>query len=60
MDNETEVQVVSGLDSTDVVVTGYTQMKKSELKKSTTEKSPFLPQRRPRTTKRGNTTPPPH
>lgn len=59
MDNETEVQVVSGLDSSDVVVTGYTQVKKSELKKSTTEKSPFLPQRRARPTKQSNATPPP-
>jgi HlyD family secretion protein len=44
MDDETQVQVVSGLDSTDVVVTGYTQVKKAALA-SKTEKSPFMPQR---------------
>ncbi|HSQ43456.1 MAG TPA: efflux RND transporter periplasmic adaptor subunit [Ginsengibacter sp.] len=59
MDDETQVQVISGLDVNDEVVTGYIQEKKSELKKNTTKKSPFLPQRRPRTTKRSNATPPP-
>jgi HlyD family secretion protein len=44
MDDETQVQVVSGLDSTDVVVTGYIQVKKAALA-SKTQKSPFMPQR---------------
>jgi HlyD family secretion protein len=58
MDDETEVQVVSGLDSNDVVATGYTEVKKADLK-SATEKSPFMPQRRSRTPKKGNAAPPP-
>ena len=44
LNNETEVQVISGLTASDEVVTGYQAIKKGEAKK-TTEKSPFLPQR---------------
>jgi HlyD family secretion protein len=44
MDDETEVQVLAGLDSTDEVVTGYTQQKKTA-KSATPEKSPFMPAR---------------
>jgi HlyD family secretion protein len=44
MDDETEVQVLSGLDSTVEVVTGYTQQKKTA-KSATPEKSPFMPTR---------------
>ncbi len=44
MDDETEVQVLSGLDSSDVVVTGYTQQKKAA-KTGKPEASPFMPKR---------------
>ncbi|MGC4035974.1 MAG: efflux RND transporter periplasmic adaptor subunit [Chitinophagaceae bacterium] len=44
LNNETEVQVISGLTANDLVVTGYQSLKKGAAKK-TTEKSPFLPQR---------------
>ena len=44
MDDETEVQVLSGLDSTDVVVTGYTQQK-TTAKAAKPQTSPFMPQR---------------
>ena len=42
MDDETQVQVLSGLDSTDEVVTGYTQQKKTA-KTAKPETSPFMP-----------------
>jgi len=44
MDDETQVQVISGLNTNDQVVTGYTQVKKEDLTRKT-EKSPFMPQR---------------
>jgi len=44
MDDETEVEVIAGLDSTDVVVTGYTQQKKSSAA-AKPETSPFMPKR---------------
>ncbi len=44
MDDETQVQIVSGLNTNDLVVTGYTQVKKADLA-SKTKKSPFMPQR---------------
>jgi HlyD family secretion protein len=43
MNDETEVQVISGLGDSDEVVAGYTQVKKSVAAK--TQKSPFMPQR---------------
>ena len=42
MDDETEVQVVSGLDTTDEVVTGYTEQKKAA-KTVQAANSPFMP-----------------
>jgi HlyD family secretion protein len=44
MDDETQVQVLSGLDSTDEVVTGYTEQKKAA-KIVKAETSPFMPKR---------------
>lgn len=43
-DDETQVQILSGLAITDEVVTGYKEVAKSK-KATTTEKSPFLPSR---------------
>lgn len=43
-DDETQVQIISGLSVTDEIVTGYKQTSKSK-KTTTTEKSPFMPQR---------------
>src|SRR6218665_789499 len=43
-DDETQVQIVSGLAVTDEIVTGYKQALKSKIT-TTTEKSPFMPQR---------------
>ena len=51
MDDETEVQVISGLNTNDQVVTGYTQVKEEDVK-SKTEKSPFMPQRPGRNNKK--------
>ena len=45
MNDETEVQVVSGLTTDDEIVTGYQQVSKKEVKK-TTAASPFMPARR--------------
>jgi len=45
LNNETEVQVLSGLNANDIVVTGYQTLTKSDAKKKTVEKSPFLPSR---------------
>jgi HlyD family secretion protein len=42
-DDETQVQIISGLSVTDEIVTGYKQIAKG--KTTTTEKSPFMPQR---------------
>jgi HlyD family secretion protein len=58
MDDETQVQVISGLNTNDQVVTGYTQVKKADLT-SKTEKSPFMPQRRARTPKKSSAGRPP-
>ncbi len=44
MTNETQVQVLSGLSPSDIIVTGYRQLSVSK-GKSNTEKSPFLPSR---------------
>ncbi|MBO9565237.1 MAG: efflux RND transporter periplasmic adaptor subunit [Niastella sp.] len=44
MNNETERQIISGLSTDDVVVTGYEQLKGKQSAKTT---SPFMPQRRP-------------
>jgi HlyD family secretion protein len=43
-DDETQVQIISGLAITDEVVTGYKEVSKNK-KTTTTEKSPFLPAR---------------
>ena len=56
MNDETEVQVVSGLTSNDEVITGYQQISKTEAKK-TTGASPFMP-RRPGGNNRSNNRPP--
>lgn len=44
MNNETERQIISGLSTDDIVVTGYEQLKGKQAAKTT---SPFMPQRRP-------------
>jgi len=44
MNDETEVQVISGLNVNDEVATGYTKTTKAAVAKA--QKSPFLPQRR--------------
>jgi len=44
MTNETERQVLSGLTTNDIVVTGYEQLTKEQKKKAAT--SPFMPARR--------------
>lgn len=43
-DDETQVQIISGLSLTDDVVTGYKEISKNK-KTTTTEKSPFMPTR---------------
>ena len=43
MDDEAEVQVISGLGGSDEVITGYTKTTKAAAAKS--QKSPFMPQR---------------
>ncbi len=45
LDDQTQVQVVSGLTSQDEVVTGYQLLENSGNKKVTSNKSPFLPAR---------------
>jgi len=44
MDNDTEIQVISGLDKNDNIITGYKLLSKKSSGNST--KSPFMPQRR--------------
>ncbi|KAA9038464.1 efflux RND transporter periplasmic adaptor subunit [Ginsengibacter hankyongi] len=58
MDDETQVQIISGLDINDEVVTGYIQEKKADLKNNT-QKSPFMPQRPGRSNRRNSASPPP-
>ena len=43
MDNDTEIQVVSGLEKGDNIITGYKMLTKKSSKGAA--KSPFLPQR---------------
>jgi HlyD family secretion protein len=57
MNDETEVQVVSGLTPNDEIITGYQQVSKKEAKK-TTGSSPFMP-KRPGGNNRRNNPPPP-
>lgn len=57
LDDETSLQVLSGLSPDDTVVTGYHQLEKTSTKKST-EKSPFLPQRPGGNSRRTNSGPP--
>jgi HlyD family secretion protein len=45
LDDQTQVQVLSGLTPDDEVVTGYHLLTKEAAKKATTDKSPFLPSR---------------
>ena len=45
LNDQTQVQVLSGLDPNDIVVTGYEVITKSGTKKAVQSKSPFLPQR---------------
>lgn len=58
MNDETEVQVVSGLTLNDEVITGYQQISKNEIKK-TTGSSPFMPKRPGRNNRKNNPPPPP-
>lgn len=44
MDNDTEIQVISGLSTTDNIITGYKVLSKKSSGNSS--KSPFMPQRR--------------
>jgi HlyD family secretion protein len=45
LDDQTQVQVLSGLTADDEVVTGYHLLTKEASKKAATDKSPFLPSR---------------
>jgi HlyD family secretion protein len=45
MNDETQVQILSGLSEKDIVVTGYEQLSKTEMKKKQTAASPFMPRR---------------
>ena len=56
MNDETEVQVVSGLQADDDVVLSYQQVSKDAVKK--TDASPFMP-KRPQRNKKSNNPPPP-
>lgn len=58
MNDETEVQVLSGLNENDIVVTGYNQVSKKEAKKATAS-SPFMPKRPGGNNKKNNPPPPP-
>jgi len=53
LDDKTEVQVISGLQEGDEVITGYKKMGKKEAEAAKTNKSPFMPARR------GGNRPPP-
>ncbi|KFF25491.1 efflux RND transporter periplasmic adaptor subunit [Chryseobacterium vrystaatense] len=44
MDNDTEIQVISGLNTTDNIITGYKVLSKKS--SGNASKSPFMPQRR--------------
>jgi HlyD family secretion protein len=57
MDDETQVQVLTGLSKDDEIVTGYTEQKVQ--KTATSEKSPFMPQRPGGNQQKRNTGPPP-
>ncbi|MFT3747584.1 MAG: efflux RND transporter periplasmic adaptor subunit [Agriterribacter sp.] len=59
MNDETEVQVLSGLNENDTVVTGYQQLSKTEAKKKGTASSPFMPKRPGGNNRRNNPGPPP-
>ncbi|MBX3253988.1 MAG: efflux RND transporter periplasmic adaptor subunit [Chitinophagaceae bacterium] len=58
MNDETEVQVLSGLNENDIVVTGYEQLSQKEAKQKGTASSPFMP-KRPAGNNRRNNPPPP-
>lgn len=58
MNDETEVQILSGLNENDIVVTGYEQLSKKEAKQKSTASSPFMP-KRPGGNNRRNNPPPP-
>ena len=45
LNDQSQVQVLSGLTTSDEVVTGYHLQTKEGVKKTSTERSPFLPQR---------------
>jgi HlyD family secretion protein len=57
MNDETEVQVVSGLTPNDEIITGYQQISKKEAKK-TTDASPFMPRRPGGNNRKNNPRPP--
>ncbi|MBX2923881.1 MAG: efflux RND transporter periplasmic adaptor subunit [Chitinophagaceae bacterium] len=58
MNDETEVQVLSGLNENDIVVTGYEQLSKNEAKQKGTASSPFMPKRPAGNNRRSNPPPP--
>lgn len=58
MNDETEVQVISGLNEGDEIVTGYQQLTKTEAKKKTAA-SPFMPKRPSGNNRKNNPGPPP-
>jgi len=58
LSDETEVQVLSGLDENELVVTGYEEASKKEIKKKSEAASPFMP-KRPGGSRRNNPAAPP-
>jgi HlyD family secretion protein len=56
MDDETQIQVLSGLSPDDEIVTGYQQLKATT---KSTEKSPFMPSRPSRSTRKNSSVTPP-
>lgn len=58
MSDETEVQIVSGLNEGDEIVTGYQQLSKTEVKKKAAA-SPFMPKRPGGNNRKNNPGPPP-
>jgi HlyD family secretion protein len=45
LDDKTEVQVISGLQEGEEVITGYKKVQKKETTAAQTDKSPFMPTR---------------
>ncbi|MFT3703908.1 MAG: efflux RND transporter periplasmic adaptor subunit [Agriterribacter sp.] len=59
MNDETEVQVVSGLSEGDEIITGYQEISKEQMKKSPNAASPFMPRRPNNNSKKSQPGPPP-